>query len=94
MKLDLFEKAKADAKKYVDENLEWCLAQPVTEGERIHIVDIATSIIMTRDNILQGGGFVEAIIDNNLSQAISRADSTCIKALKFFVMVKENAGKY
>jgi hypothetical protein len=49
---------------------------------------------MTRDNLLQGGSFVQSVIDNKLDQAISRADSTCIKALKFFVMVKENAGKY
>jgi hypothetical protein len=94
MSVELIQKARLAAETYAAENLEWSLAQPVTEGERRHIVDIAASIIMTRDNILQGGGFVEAIIANNLSQAISRADSTCIRALKFFVMVKDNAGKF
>lgn len=94
MSVELIQKAKQAAEKYASENLEWCLAQPVTEGERRHIVDIAASIIMTRDNLLQGGSFVQSVIDNKLDQAISRADSTCIKALKFFIMVKENAGKY
>lgn len=79
------------ATEYAEANLRDALIMPVTEGERQHIVNIATSIIMTRDAIgYPGGSFVQAIVDNNLERAVMTADSTCIKALKFFVMVKLN----
>jgi hypothetical protein len=59
-----------------------------SDDETNHIINIASSIMLTRDGVLNGGSFVQAIIDNDLEEAIGRADSTCIKALKFFVQVK------
>lgn len=53
-----------------------------------HIVDIVVSIMRTRDNDgWQGGSFVQSIVNNNLSEAVQRADSDCINHLKTFVLV-------
>lgn len=47
-----------------------------------HITDVMVSIMMTRDKVLDGGSFVQAICDNNLKQCVDRADSDCINHLK------------
>lgn len=54
-----------------------------------HVVDVMISIMMHRDGVQRGGGFVEAIINNNLDDACSRADSECIKYLRLFSLVKQ-----
>lgn len=51
-----------------------------------HIIDIMISTMMTRDGILQGGSFVQAIIDNNLKDTISRADQECGKNLRIITL--------
>lgn len=55
-----------------------------------HIIDIMASVMMTRDNFLQGGGFVQAVIDNDLYLAISRGDKECQKNLKLIVATKHH----
>lgn len=60
-----------------------------TEDEKQHIVQIGASVMMTRDKYIRGGSFVEAIIHNDLNDALNRADSTCLKALKFFSYVNK-----
>lgn len=62
----------------------------MSDEDSDHIYNIAASVVMTRDNILSGGGFVKAIINNDLDAAITRADSVCIKAIALFVLVKNN----
>jgi len=53
------------------------------------IVEMITSIICTRDNIsYPGGSFVQAICDNDLDGAVSRADSDNIRLLKLYVIAK------
>ena len=47
-----------------------------------HIIDVMISVMMTRDNVLQGGGFVQAVVANNLKESISRADTECGKHLR------------
>lgn len=52
-----------------------------------HILDIMVSIMCTRDkSSYAGGGFVEAVINNNLLQAATRADSECVKYLKLLAL--------
>jgi hypothetical protein len=52
-----------------------------------HILDIMVSIMCTRDkSSYAGGGFVEAIVANNLLQAATRADSECVKHLKLLAL--------
>lgn len=82
--MDNIEKYQAAAKKYA--------AQYNIEDQ--HIIDIAASVIMTRDGIRPGGNFAQAIVDNNLSEAIGRADDKCIHHLRFFVIICKNLGSY
>ena len=53
-----------------------------------HIVNIARSIMLHRDGILNGGGFVTAVCENNLELAVQRADSVCAESLQYFVYCK------
>jgi hypothetical protein len=56
-----------------------------------HIIDIIISVMLTRDGIMQGGGFVQAICQNDLRNAVGRADGDCIKHLKLITMAHTNA---
>jgi hypothetical protein len=48
--------------------------------------------MMTRDGKgLQGGSFVQAVIDNDLFGAISRADDVCYNHLKVIVAANQYA---
>ena len=58
-----------------------------------HVINIGASILMTRDSELQGGSFVQAILRNDLEEAVNRADNTCINYLRFFVGIKNNVGR-
>ena len=53
-----------------------------------HIIDVMASVIMHRDKYQMGGGFVEAICNNDLDGACSRADDECINYLRLFSLVK------
>lgn len=56
-----------------------------------HNLDIMVSIMATRDkSSYPGGGFVEAVVANNLYQAVSRADGSNLKVLKLLVMCNAN----
>jgi len=56
-----------------------------------HIIDIMVSIMATRDKTsYAGGGFVEAVVANNLFLAMSRADMDCRKNLFLLTMCKVN----
>jgi hypothetical protein len=54
-----------------------------------HIVDVMISVMMHRDGFQRGGSFVEAICDNKLDEACSRADDDCINYLRLFSLVKQ-----
>ena len=63
------------------------------EEERNHIINIGASIMCTKWDIgYPGGGFVQAFVSNDLIDTISRADSTCLKAIKFFTVLYWNVG--
>jgi hypothetical protein len=47
-----------------------------------HINDVMVSIMYTRDGVQIGGSFVEAVCNNNLHDAISRADKTCTEYIR------------
>lgn len=51
-----------------------------------HIIDIMISTMMTRDGVLQGGSFVQAVVANNLRDAISKADDECSKQLRIITL--------
>ena len=55
-----------------------------------HIINVCASIMMTRDKFLQGGSFVSAFVDNNLIEAVNRADDECIKHFRIMSIVMRN----
>lgn len=55
-----------------------------------HVIQIMMSVMLHRDGIRTGGGFVQSVVDNNLDQAVSRADDTCLKYLRQIVAAKHN----
>jgi hypothetical protein len=57
-----------------------------TEYYTTHIVEVIVSVMMDRDGIMQGGGFVQAICNNDLRGAISRADEDCTKHLRVIAL--------
>jgi hypothetical protein len=57
----------------------------LTQNEIDHILDIAVSVMKTRDKIQSGGSFVHSIVDNKLNETYERADETCAKAIGFFI---------
>lgn len=62
----------------------------ISAEEKNHIVHVASSVLMTRDRFMMGGSFVQAIVDNNLYQAVNRADSTMQKCLCFMSAVQNH----
>ena len=55
-----------------------------------HILDVAASVMMSRDGIMIGGGFVEAITHNDLMGAFDRADAVMVKSIRFMVYIYRN----
>ena len=66
---------------------EFALEYDVTNP---HIINIIASVMMTRDGKgLQGGGFVQSVVNNDLFGAISKADSECYNNLKVIVAANQ-----
>jgi len=63
-------------------------AKEYDETPSIHIIDIMASVMMSRDGYLQGGSFVQSIINNDLYGAINRGDRECLQYLKLIVATK------
>jgi hypothetical protein len=53
-----------------------------------HIIDVIISVMMHRDGVQTGGGFVTSVCDNDLVGAITRADDECIKHLKLITLAR------
>tara|TARA_B110000503_G_C6934973_1_gene324404 strand:- start:278 stop:601 length:324 start_codon:yes stop_codon:yes gene_type:complete len=78
--------------KYVNENWE-SIDGYLTESTINHVIDTGTSILCTKWGIgYRGGSFVEAVVSNNLSQAIGSADSINLRALKLYCQMIYNIG--
>lgn len=80
MKMDILERYQDAATVYAK---KWGI-------DNQHVIEIMTSVMRHRDGVMTGGGFVEAIIANNLSLAVNRADDTCIKYIKQIVAARDN----
>jgi hypothetical protein len=48
------------------------------------------SIMMHRDGVMSGGGFVEAVCDNKLVEAVSRADMDNLRVIKLLALTNVN----
>ena len=87
---DLRNSYRETASNYITRNMDWLGLTGLDESELSHITNLASSVMMTRDKYMMGGGFVQAVVENDLEQSISRADGTAIKGLKTFAAVKRN----
>lgn len=67
--------------------------QPMASEQGQHIIQIGTSILCTKWGIgYPGGSFVQAVVDNDLMAAVSRADGTNVKMLPFYCKLIYNIG--
>ena len=55
-----------------------------------HILDIMVSVMMTRDKVMLGGSFVQAVVNNDLFSAVSRADQEVLEKPNFRIIVFTN----
>lgn len=66
---------------------EFALQYEVTNP---HIINIIASVMMTRDGKgLQGGGFVQSVVDNDLFGATAKADNQCLENIKVIVAANQ-----
>jgi len=75
--------------KYINKAKEFVAEYQVEVSD--HIIHVIASVMMTRDNVQQGGSFVQCVMNNDLYGAISRADKSCLENLKIIVLAKEFA---
>ena len=59
----------------------------LTEEEMNHVINIGTSVLQTRDGGIQGGSFVQAVVDNDLTRTYNRADSINRKVIPFYIIL-------
>jgi hypothetical protein len=90
------EKIRANVEVYLMKNAESCNV-PITslfvDESKNHILDIGTSIMANRLGIeTYPGSFVKAILENDLYEAINRADSINRGAIAFYVTMIHNLG--
>ena len=55
-----------------------------------HIIDVIISVMFTRDKVQDGGSFVQSVCNNDLYQAVTRADKDCIKHIKLITLAYHN----
>lgn len=55
-----------------------------------HICSIIKLVMLHRDGYINGGGFVTAVVNNDLYSAVGRADEECYANLKVIVAAKSN----
>jgi len=65
-------------------------AKEYDETPSPHVIDIMASVMMTRDNYMVGGNFVESVVNNNLDHTIIWADKECLENIKLIVSTKMN----
>lgn len=59
--------------------------------EREHVLSIGTSILCTKWGIgYPGGSFVQAIVNNDLTETFGRADHINLNAIRFYVQLVYN----
>lgn len=75
-------------KKYETRAIEF--AKEWQEEVSDHIIDVIISVMFTRDKVQDGGSFVQSVCNNDLYQAVTRADMDCIKHLKLITLAKYN----
>jgi hypothetical protein len=92
--LDQIEKVQTLVQDYYEKNSQGCGLESLSSSEKIHIIQIGTSILCTKWQVgYAGGGFVQSFVNNDLMGALGSADSTSLKGFKFFAAIVYNIGK-
>jgi len=78
----------AEVERLLNHRFIW-LKSLLTETDLVHLKNIAESIVLTNLNILQGGGFVQAIINNDLRASVNRGDSVMIKCIPLLAVIND-----
>ncbi len=90
------EKIRTNVEVYLIKNAEFCnvpITSLINDESKEHIVNIGTSIMANRLGIESyPGSFIKAILDNDLYEAINRADSVNRGAITFYVTMMHNLG--
>ena len=89
---DQIQKVRSLVEDYYNKSLKRAENIPVlSDQQKEHVIQIGTSILCTKWKIgYPGGSFVQAVVDNNLMQAVGRADGTNIKMLPFYCKMVYN----
>jgi hypothetical protein len=88
--IDIVNRYRSKAASFIEKNYPDNVLAEMGIKSKDHILDLTSSVMMTRDKVMQGGSFVQAVVENNLEQAIFRADSDATRGLKIFVLAKCN----
>lgn len=79
---------------WVDRNVEMIPEKFRISPTLAYIKQVCVSMLCTKWNIgPQGGGFVQAVVQNDLLGAVSRADSMNSQLLKFYCTMLYNSKK-
>jgi hypothetical protein len=70
---------------YKNKAQEHCEGWYVTDPQ---VVSLCQSVMMTRDEFIMGGGFVQAVVNNDLLRAVTNADPTSLQYLKVITLAK------
>ena len=89
---DQIQKVRSLVEDYYNKSLQW--DENITflsDQQKEHVIQIGTSILCTKWKIgYSGGSFVQAVVDNNLMEAVGRADGTNVKMLPFYCKMMYN----
>jgi hypothetical protein len=72
--------------------IDWFTRNEYTASE--HITDVIISVLMTRDKVLIGGSFAQAVCNNDLREAVNRADTEVFDNLKKIMSAYHNISIY
>lgn len=91
------ERIRAHVDQCIDQYKDQCgfrfTVHTMNPESREHIVNIGTSVLCTKWNVdYPGGSFVQAVVNNDLREALGRADIINEDCLKFYVMLMYNSG--
>lgn len=90
---------REELKKYVTDKLNNSRSvDHVPKDDDHHIINIGISILETKYPEIgpgyAGGGFVQAVVNNDLMEAMGRADYVCAKNIRFFCTLLYNFSPY
>lgn len=75
--------------KYNQAVVKWLVNNKKTNVSE-HIIDIITSVIMTRTKAKIGGDFAQAVVNNDLKGSITKADEEVLENLPLIVKANLN----